>query len=146
MRKLLTILLLAAPSLAFAAAPPVKPGGGKAPLVPVSGRVTLDGKPLADALVVFHPVLAAKKAPGLGYQGRTDAAGRFTLRLDKKARPGAPVGTYRVSISKAIGAAGGPGGAPVREIIPARYNASTALTFEVPKGGTDAANFELASR
>jgi hypothetical protein len=43
----------------------------------VAGRLTLDGRPLADANVQFYP----KDDLSLGlYYGGTDAEGRFTLR------------------------------------------------------------------
>ena len=48
---------------------------------PVSGRVTLNGEPLAGVSVDFQPVAAGKDAdPGPGSTGKTDKDGRFTLR------------------------------------------------------------------
>ena len=32
------------------------------------------------------------------------------------------------------------------EILPPRYHAATELEFQVPAGGTDAANFELSTK
>ena len=61
-------------------------------LAPVSGRVTLNGKPLAGAHVHFQPIGSrAQPSPGPGSHGVTDAEGRFTLQVDAR-QPGAVVG------------------------------------------------------
>src|SRR5262245_18422913 len=68
-------------------------------VAPVSGRVTLDGKPLAGAHVHFAPVATKGKIdPGPTSQGKTDADGRYTLSLDTSCRPGAVVGHHKVYI------------------------------------------------
>src|SRR5262245_52492362 len=65
----------------------------------VSGRVTLDGKPLARAYVHFAPIGSKDRiAPGPTSQGRTDSDGRYTLTLDSNRRPGAVVGKHKVYI------------------------------------------------
>ena len=46
---------------------------------PVSGRVTLDDQPLANAVVLFEPI-TGNTNPGMGSVGRTDSDGRFVLR------------------------------------------------------------------
>lgn len=72
-------------------------GGGSVPtLAPVSGTVTLDGKPLAGAAVSFVPQAGTE---GAGAFGTTDAEGRFTLD-HRSGRPGVEPGTYTVSFSK----------------------------------------------
>ncbi len=58
---------------------------------PVDGRVLLDGKPLADALVSFTP------RTGSASEARTDAEGRFTLAM-KDGKPGAVVGRHEVRV------------------------------------------------
>jgi TolA-binding protein len=58
----------------------------------VSGAVTLDGKPLADATVEF------RSAKGVVATGKTNAEGSFVLRSNGNAV--VPVGEYRVTISK----------------------------------------------
>src|SRR4051812_48296339 len=78
-------------------------GGPK--VVSVSGRVTLDSKPLAGAHVNFQPVGDLNSPPGSGSYGKTDADGRYTLRLIQPDRPGAVVGKHKVSISKRGGEA-----------------------------------------
>jgi len=48
--------------------------GSAVPLGNVAGRITMDGKPLAGALVRFIP-----ETGGRSSQGMTDADGRYTL-------------------------------------------------------------------
>ncbi len=124
-------------------------GGPK--IVPVSGTVTLDGKPLANALVAFNPAAPAGKieAAGPGSMGVTDEQGRYALKIigtDGKT-VGAVVGEHRVRISTSdiTSDSGGDVAARRKEQVPAMYNANTTLTFTVPPGGTDAANFDLHS-
>ncbi len=61
-------------------------------LAPAEGKVTLDGRPVADAGVLFQP----KSGPSAA--GTTDAAGHFSLSTAN--RPGAPLGDYSVAITK----------------------------------------------
>lgn len=63
---------------------------------PVTGVVTLDGKPLPNVMVMFVP------DPGHGTPGQrsvalTDAAGRYAVFTDKD-QEGASVGIHRVSL------------------------------------------------
>ena len=123
-------------------------------LVPVSGRVTLDGAPLADAYVSFQPRGdRGNEVPGPASVGKTDSNGRFTLALVRPNEPSSPaavgavVGPHRVVIRKVHSAAAAPGEESGRyqEGLPARYNAETILEFTVPAGGTDKADFALTS-
>jgi hypothetical protein len=116
-------------------------GGGAAP---VSGRVTLDGKALADATVSFQPSDAG--AAGPGSSGKTDSNGQFTLQVVGKNSNGALVGKHRVTISAKGNTEADDSGKKVSDRAPAWYNTQTTLTFDVPSGGTDKANFELTSR
>jgi hypothetical protein len=119
--------------------------GDSRPVGTVSGRVTLDGKPLADARVNFQPISDARE-PGIGSFGKTDANGEYTLTLIDEKAQGAIVGKHRVMI-KAV--AGGdptddrkrPGG----DRVPAEYNINTKLTFEV-KPGPNTANWDLETK
>ena len=68
---------------------------------------------------------------------------------------GAVVGSHRVRISALKEEFGegdarrtGPpprGGWPLADRVPRKYNADSKLTFDVPPGGTDAADFKLTS-
>jgi hypothetical protein len=118
----------------------------------VSGRVSLDGKPLPRASVTFVPMGTKDNiAPGPTATGLTDAEGRYTLTIDKDT-PGTVVHTCRIYITTRTG--GGPandqdGGLPQkrpRDKVPEKYNTRTELAYDVPPGGTDQANFDLKSR
>lgn len=116
---------------------------------PVSGKVTLNGKPLANAWVSFQPVAEGNnKDPGRGSSGKTDAEGKYSLRVDEKTR-GAIVGKHRVMIQPAEdGGSGGQdadsGGPRSKKFyLPSRYNMATTLTCDVPPGGREDANFDL---
>lgn len=65
-------------------------------LVPVTGKVILDGKPLVGATVTFNPT---QGTPGNGAFGVTDAEGKFTL-TDYSLNPGCPAGDYGVTFSR----------------------------------------------
>jgi hypothetical protein len=112
--------------------------------VPVSGHVKLDGKPLAGALVMFHPDNDTVN-PGPGSQGKTDAAGAYSLQLMTSNVTGAVVGKHHVSITAREGPVGESSAnpAPTKERVPAIYNTKSTLTFDVPSGGTTSADFEL---
>ena len=113
-------------------------GGGPAS---VSGVVTLDGKPVEGATVTFNP--ASGDGGGLGGSyGKTDAEGRYTLRTVAADKPGAAVGKHKVTISAAKADPANPEGA-AKDLIPAKYNVKSDLTFDVPSGGTDKADFAL---
>lgn len=120
-------------------------------VAPVSGTVTLNGKPLAHATVVFQPE-GDGKDPGPGSTGTTDENGRYRLQLMTKNAAGAQVGKHKVSITAYAGDAEGDSSAPDttnkinrKALVPQEYNAQTRLTFDVPAGGTTNADFDLKS-
>jgi len=111
-------------------------------LVPVRGTVSLDGQPLANAIVTFIP---EGKTPGAGGSGKTDAQGEYQLTYSRGG-PGAPAGEYRVTISKRLM----PGGKEVpdddktppmlsqaKEMLAPKYSDRTraTLTATVPENG-----------
>jgi hypothetical protein len=126
-------------------------GPEAAKVVPVSGVVTLDGKPLAGATVTFSPVAKPGETnAGDGSAGKTDANGQYTLATTRGV-PGAQVGKHRVSIHLLGQQAGASderrrGGPPVVNKVPARYNVDSQLTFDVTAPGPHTANFELTSK
>src|SRR3977135_1292047 len=69
-------------------------------VVPVSGRVTLNGQPLAGAVVTFQPRgnTQSPRPAGTGSIGHTNEQGRFSLRMVKPDQPGAVVGDHTVTI------------------------------------------------
>lgn len=66
-------------------------------LVSVSGTVTVDGRPVEGATLVFVPDPSNKQ--GLAGSGVTDAKGNYTGMTE--GRPGLVPGGYRVMIAKA---------------------------------------------
>ena len=127
--------------------------GPKQPRVAkVSGRVTLDGKPLPKASVTFAPMTTkGNPNPGPTAQGMTDDEGRYQVSIDVST-PGAVVGKCRIYISTRLSDpaiderdAGGPIRSLPRDKVPAKYNQATELEFDVPPAGTDQANFDLTS-
>jgi hypothetical protein len=124
------------------------------PLVPVNGRLTLDGKPLAGKTIKFLP---EGSTPGQGAGATTNAAGEYTLLAARpgatRDEPGAPPGTYRVvvvepmfPVDPPVQDANDPNAAPAiglpappkkKQEIPAAYTKpeTTPLRVEVLKGG-----------
>jgi len=122
-------------------------GCGGEKLAPVSGQVTLNNQPLPNATVTFQPIpKEGSIEAGPESVGQTDNQGRFTLEMPKTNSKGAVVGKHKVMISALQGPPPDPkddNPKPRKELVPARYNTETELTFEVPAGGTDKADFAL---
>ena len=72
------------------------------PTAKVEGVVTLDGKPIEGAAVVFTP------PEGRMATGATDSSGRFLLSTFKQG-DGALLGQHRVTVSKSSEQSSGPG-------------------------------------
>jgi hypothetical protein len=110
----------------------------------VSGRVTLNGQPLANAAVVFQPVAAkGNEDPGPGSGGKTDADGRYTLTVVGSQSRGAVVGKHKVLITR-IPQEDSADDRPKRfKQLPEKYNKNTTLECDVPAGGTSSADFPL---
>lgn len=113
-------------------------------LVPVQGTVTMDGKPLAGASVMF--------GGGVAF-GETNASGHYELSQGEK--KGIPAGEYKVVIEKWTNPDGSvyksagisPMEAGAKQEIPARYShpEQSELKKTVPEaGGT--IDFELTSK
>src|SRR5262245_7032238 len=103
--------------------------GSSAKVVPVSGVVTLNGKPLANAHVVFQPEASGgKSAVGVGSYAITDASGGYTLKLSDTDQPGAVVGKHRVEVNlKQEADDRDPKTRPPPKTLPARYNRQSEL-------------------
>jgi len=115
---------------------------GKPATAPVRGRILLDGRPLAEAAVLFEP-----EGGGVPSRGSTAADGSFTLSTFARG-DGALVGRHRVAVTKVViegvradqhGLETSLEGPPsrLRSLIPARYAdpAASGLTADVPAGG-----------
>lgn len=116
-------------------------------LVNAGGRITLDGQPLAGAVVSFDDPTDDTFSYGL-----TDSGGRFELQLDsvmKGVKPGGKI--VRVSTSRKIlglnmnarGDAGG--GGRQAELVSDKYNKKSTLLVEVTPGRTSY-DFDLKSK
>lgn len=113
-------------------------------VAPVSGRVTIDGQPLPDAVVTFQPKpdRAAGQPLATGSVGRTDREGRYSLRLIQPDKPGAAVGQHTVTISTESG--GSEEAPPKGRKLPKAWT-DGSQRFHVPKGGTREADFDIAT-
>lgn len=117
-------------------------GCGEAPaaLTPVTGRVTLDGRPLADAVLEFVP------SSGSPSFGRTDVHGRYELWFSHR-RPGGVAGLNMVRVLPALAENEAGGLDEASEVlIPAQYSQQPRLKCTVkrdPAGQT--IDFQLLS-
>jgi hypothetical protein len=111
--------------------------------VPVEGTVTLDGKPLAGANIVFAQLRATAPGP---FVGKTDADGKFSLGSTDGGSNGAAPGEYRLMITTVTGGSMEDSPLPTeQEVVPAEYR-SGAMKVTVPADGTNEANFDLKSQ
>jgi len=118
-------------------------------VVPVSGVVKLDGKPLAKATVEFQPAPLPNsiEAAGPSSFGTTDDSGAYSLMLIGRDVPGAIVGEHKVIIRTTLAPAQQRGDSVVgRERVPAKYNSASELTFSVKAGAPMTANWDLKSQ
>ena len=124
--------------------------GGSADDLPreaVSGIVTLDGKPLPAGAIQFFP---SANAGGVAVSGGSAVEeGAFSIPREYGLVPG----SYKVAINAAEseGSDSKTKGqkrrqsAPVKDVIPAKYNSQTTLTAEISKGGSSSLKFDLQS-
>ncbi|HTM54567.1 MAG TPA: carboxypeptidase regulatory-like domain-containing protein [Pirellulales bacterium] len=107
----------------------------------VTGRVTMDGKPLAHATVVFVP------ENGRPAGATTDSDGNYVLNFSE-GRRGAIPGTSTVRIMTFRDADQDEDGQTIAgspETVPSQYNTESTLTFDVQPKKKNVANFELKS-
>ena len=144
-------------SLLFLLAMVLGCGDNRPTLVPIKGKLTLDGKPVPFKHVKFLPV---NVTPGIGGGGVTDKNGDFSLIANRpgsvKDEAGVPPGAYRVVVveplydPEAIAPPTKPEDGPAPAVgipqpkrtggkvaIPGQYASaeSTPLTIEVPASG-----------
>jgi len=124
--------------------------GSDGKTAPVSGIVTLNGKPVADVAVTFQPIVTDGKAiAGPSAFGVTGSDGRYTVKLYGTDKTGAAVGKNQVRIcgyteitdtsEEALKKAN------PKINIPTRYWNEPKFEFEVPSQGTNSADFQLTS-
>jgi len=105
-------------------------GGGGPSLSSVEGTVTLDGQPLANAVISFEPADAAGERSS--YEGQTDATGHYVLHATASEK-GAQPGDYTVHITLPELAADDPT-AKTAPKLPAKYNTQSELKATVKDG------------
>lgn len=118
-------------------------------LAEVTGTVTLDGQPLANAQIQF----SANKMPDSSFAyGVTDSSGQYRMRLDTYHTGVLP--GYKVvriwttlrgpGINELLKQTGGltPAG---KEIVPTRYNQQSELSVTVEQNGRHTFDFDLQS-
>ena len=113
-------------------------------IVPVSGRILLDGLPLANVVVQFEPV-DDRSNPGMGSVGKTDSNGHYDLRQIQSDSPGAIMGRHRVTLRSAPRGSSREDAAEA-ERIPVEFNRESKLVCDVPAGGRRDADFLLSSK
>ncbi|HWL10889.1 MAG TPA: carboxypeptidase-like regulatory domain-containing protein [Planctomicrobium sp.] len=107
----------------------------------VSGVVTLNGKPLPDATLIFLPDNGRSSA------GKTDDSGRYFLFYNERQK-GAVAGRHRVQITAAelVPEKLDTEGQPVfKQILPAEYNAKSEMAVEITSHRDDV-NFDLKTK
>jgi hypothetical protein len=120
---------------------PGNPLGRKA----ISGKVTLDDKPLEQGTISFEPL--AKKGVSAG---AVISAGSYSIAAEK----GLPPGKYRVRINASQGGEKAAGTAPPgpttaaapKSLIPPKYNTQSDLSAEVTEAGPNQFDFPLQSK
>lgn len=115
-------------------------GCGRSDMGTVTGTVTLDGKPLAEAFVEFVPT----GGQGSTSSGRTDSSGEYELMFSRDVR-GASLGPATVRITTRDVSTDDQGNEIwLPEKVPGRYNAKSELSVEV-KPGSNRFDFDLKS-
>ena len=94
-------------------------------LVPVTGSVKIDGKPVAGAILFFNPMPGTH---GTGATAITDAEGTYKLTHASQ-KPGIEMGEYAVTFSKVTQ----PDGSP---IPPGKTRAGVTTIEQMPKAYT----------
>lgn len=108
---------------------------GMPELAPVSGTVTMDGKPLPNVLVVL------RSQQGAVSMSPTDATGRYEAKYLSR-YPGAGLGPTSVEITGMPASAEDP---TPSVTVPAKYNTATILSVDVQKT-TNNFDFQLSAK
>ncbi len=112
-------------------------GGSGANLGKVTGKVTLAGQPVPEALVMFSPV-----SGGSPSAGRTGADGTYTL-VYARGINGAIIGEHTVTISTFKDALEDPPTPEVKETVPLKYREGDSLPKVTVKSGSNNLDFTL---
>ncbi len=123
--RILRLMLLGAFTLSLA----MGCGESGPDLCSVEGTVTLDGQPLAKAIVDFQPDGGGERS---SYDGQTDEAGHYLLHATASQK-GAEPGNYTVHITLPKRADDDPN-AKTAPKLPAKYNTQSELKATVKDG------------
>jgi hypothetical protein len=117
--------------------------GGPRP-VPVGGKVTLDGQPLAEATVI----LVANEGPldERTFTGETDSEGHYSIKQAVSGASGVPPGVYTVKITSVKVPPDADELTPLpKERVPKEF-LDGSQTLEVPAEGLTNQDFALVAR
>lgn len=119
-------------------------------LMPVSGVVTINGKPASGVTIRFAPIETTR---GSGAYGFTDKFGKYEL-IACRGGKGAPVGEYQVVAEKLVMPDGSdfpigsnipPMESKARQILPDKYSNPTESTLKASVGeGLNTIDFSLS--
>jgi len=134
-----TLVIIIALAATFAGCGPENPLGRKA----ISGKVTLDGGPLEQGNIEFHPLDGGVQSGGVV------TGGSYSI----PAHQGATPGKYRVAITDFVPSAPQPAGyipgdplpPTPKPKIPPQWNSNSQHTIEVKKEGPFEFNFEVTT-
>lgn len=125
-------------------------GSSQLSYAPVSGVVTVDGKPIAGAHIVFSCDDVKVDGPKPASTATTDDSGHFafhTLTPDKKIVDGAVVGRHRVLLTTVLYDSTGDQTRVVREeLLGPEYTTGEKLTVDVPAEGIDDLHLDVSSK
>lgn len=113
----------------------------KSSVVPVRGKVTMDGKPLTKGMIATLP------AAGRGANAIIQPDGTFELRTFAK-NDGATVGVHKVAIvANDAPTNGGPEAGSGKSLVPKRYTSpeTSGLTIDVQVGDNNSPELNLTS-
>lgn len=115
-------------------------GGSSNNLAEVTGKVTLDGKPLTTGSVMTMP------EHGRGARGTIDSTGSFTLSTNELGS-GASIGLHHIGVVAVEEAVNLSPEAPRKSLIPTKYASpeTSGLTIDVKQGEANEAVLELSS-
>jgi hypothetical protein len=124
-------------------------GGRSYKTAPVSGKVTLDGKALSHASVMFIPEFdPGDKNPLPSSIGITDEDGHYTLVLNNSSKAnGAVLGKHKIIVAIGAEAARADTKETYHKQVPARYTRINTTPFEKEViGGDNAFDFQLTTK
>jgi hypothetical protein len=118
-------------------------GCGASPVVRVQGKVTVEGKPLPQGVVIFQPDPARNNSSAQEARGAIRADGSYDLLTN--GRLGVMPGRYKVCVVAVSKRPTPKGGWTVRPLIPPKYGNPATSGLEVEAGpGKPAGAYDLA--